>query len=143
MLVRKDGKVGAIRFTSIKAGGPEVKGSAKYESLFQPDARRSLGDPSSIRKSGTIDLKPLSGIGHLVFQLGQDRVDVGPWAFGCSYAGRLDMWPYRGESKDYGYEFAPTSAVNANELNALDKHLRWFRFDSEASVTLAVSGLPK
>jgi len=55
----------------------------------------------------------------------------------------VNMWPYRGSQKDYGYEFAPTSARSVGEIDASDSRLRWFRFDPNARVTIPVSELPK
>ena len=143
MLVRRGNSLGAVRFTSIEHGKEFGTGKATYESYFQADNIRSFLDKSVVKKSGVIDLGPLMGIGRLAFQLGPDSVEIGPWSFGSSAPGSFDMWPYRGDSKDYGYEFAPTSAQSVAEINASDSRLRWFRFDSESSVILPVSELPK
>jgi hypothetical protein len=143
LLIRKGRNIGAVRFTSIEPSGEFGVGKASYESYFQEDGTKSFLAPGVIRQMGWIDLRPLVGIGRLAFQLGQDRVDVGPWSFPSSYPGRLDMWPYRGDSRDYGYEFAPTSATSVTEIDATNKRLKWFRFNSEASMTLPLSGLQK
>lgn len=143
LLIRYGKSIGAVRFTSIELGRDAGVGKGMYESYFQEDSSKSLADQNVVKKNGLIDLKPLVGIGHMAFQPGQDRVDVGPWSFGCSHPGLLNMWPYRGESRDYGYEFAPTSALSVSEINASDKSIQWFKFDAEASTTLPLSGLPK
>jgi hypothetical protein len=36
------------------------------------------------------------------------------------------MWPYRGSQKDYGYEFAPTSAQSVGEIDASDNKTVYF-----------------
>jgi hypothetical protein len=143
LLIRKGKSIGAVRFTSIELGGEVGVGKASYESYFQEDGTKSFLAPGVVRQTGMIDLRPLVGIGHLAFQLGQDRIDVGPWSFGCGHPGQIDMWPYRGDSRDYGYEFAPTSATSITEIDATNKRLKWFRFDPEWSVTLPLSELPK
>jgi hypothetical protein len=142
ILVKKDKSVGAIRFTSIEHGSEFGTGKATYESYFQADSTKSFVDKSVVKKSGIIDLRPLTGIGRFAFQTGNDRVDIGPWSFSSSFPGNLDMWPYRGDSQDYGYEFAPTSAQSVAEINISDSRLRWFRFDPDASITLKVSEMP-
>jgi hypothetical protein len=53
------------------------------------------------------------------------------------------MWPYRGSQKDYGYEFAPTSARDVGEIDASDKRLHGYRFDNNSRVEVPVAGLPK
>jgi len=143
LFVRKGKSIGAVRFTSIDPGSNVGLGKATYESYFQKDGSKTFSDRSAVKRSGLIDMRPLVGIGDLAFQLGPNRVDIGPWSFGCVNPGLLDMWPYRGEQRDYGYEFAPTSARNVSELNSSDKRLQWFRFDPDASVTLQASELPK
>lgn len=142
LLVRKGKSIGAIRFLIIELSSNVGVGKATYESYFQEDNTRSLLDQRVVKNSGLIDLRPLVGMGHLAFQPGQDRVDVGPWSFGCSHPGLLNMWPYRGKSQDYGYEFAPTAALSVRAINASDKRLRWFKFDPQASTTLPLSELP-
>jgi hypothetical protein len=147
LLIRKGKAIGAVRFTSIEQGSEVGVGRATYESYFQGDGSGLLSSAKAIKKTGEINLKPLKGIGRFSFQVGQDKVAVGGWfggwLFGCDNPGLLDMWPYRGESRDYGYEFAPTSALDVSEIDASDKRLRWFKFDSEKSVKIPLSDLPK
>lgn len=143
LLIRKGGMIGAIRFTNIEQGSKLGTGRASYESYFQSDGSGSFRSPNIRKQTGEINLKSLKGIGRLAFQVGNDKIKVGEWTFGTGYPGRLDMWPYRGSQKDYGYEFAPTSAQSVEELDAADKRLKWFRYDANTSVTLLVSELPK
>jgi hypothetical protein len=143
LLIRKGREIGAIRFTSIEQGGSVGTGKAVYESYFQGDGSGSFRSPNVRKQTGENDLKPLQGVGRASFQFGKDKVQVGKWDFRSGYPGRIDMWPYRGSEKDYGYEFAATSAREVGEIDASDKRLRWFRFDTETRVTLLVSDLPK
>jgi hypothetical protein len=143
LLVRKGKSIGAVRFTDIVVGSEVGLGKAAYESYFQGDGAKSWLQAGGTRKSGLIELKPLVGIGRFAFQTGQNRIDIGPWSFGCSHPGSLNMWPYRGDSKDYGYEFAPTSASNVTELDSADKRLEWFKFDEHTSVKVPLVDLPK
>jgi hypothetical protein len=142
-LVRKGRKIGAIRFTSIEQGKEVGSGKATYESYFQGDSSGSFHSSNVQKETGFIHLKPLEGIGRASFQFGKDKVKVGKWAFRSSRPGGIDMWPYRGSEKDYGYEFAPTSARDVAEIDASDKRLRWFRFDKDSRVMLPVADLPK
>ncbi len=143
MLVRKGRVVGAVRFTTIEPGKEVGTGKASYESYFQADGSGSFRSANVRKQIGVIELKPLKGIGRASFQFGKDKVQVGKWAFRSGYPGRIDMWPYRGSEKDYGYEFAPTSARDVGEVDASDKRLRWFRFDKGSRVTIRVADLPK
>ncbi len=143
LLIKKGRKIGAVRFTSIEQGSKLGTGRATYDSYFQGDGSGSFQALNVHKRTGFIDLKPLKGIGRASFQFGKDKVQVGKWAFRSGYPGSIDMWPYRGSEKDYGYEFAPTSARDVREIDAFDKGLRWFRFDKDSQVTLQVSDLPK
>jgi hypothetical protein len=143
LLIRKDGKIGAIRFTSIEKGSTPGIGKASYESYFQSDGS-SLFSSSSVRKqTGEINVKPLKGFHPFAFQSGKTKVKVGDWSFESDAPGSLYMWPYGRSEKDYGYEFAPTSAQSVSEIDASDKRLKWFRYTADAKVVLPVSDLPK
>ena len=143
LLVRKGREIGAIRFTNIVQGAEVGTGKASYESFFQGDGSGSFRSQNLRKQSGENDLKPLRGIGRLAFQSGNNRVRVGEWSFLASSPGAVSMWPYRGSQKDYGYEFAATSARDVNEIDPSDKRLRWFRFSTDSRVTLQVAELPK
>jgi hypothetical protein len=143
LLIRKGSEIGAVHFTSIEQGSVLGVGKATYESYFQADGSSSFKTSNLITQRGEIDLKPLKGVGRVSVQAGQNEVQVGKWSFGCGYPGRLNMWPYRGEQRDYGYEFAPTSAHIVGEIDASDKRLKWFRFDADKRVNISVSDLPK
>jgi hypothetical protein len=136
LLIRKGQQIGAIRFTSIELGSTVGTGNASYESYFQADGSGSFRYSNVRKQTGENNLKPLKGIGRLAFQPGQDRIRVGDWSFLSSSPGAVSMWPYRGSQKDYGYEFAPTSAQSVEEIDTSDKRLRWFRFDPNSRVTL-------
>ena len=143
LLIRKGRKIGAIRFISIEQGGTVGAGKATYDSYFQGDGSGSFRSPNVRKQTGEINLKPLKGAERLSIQLGQDKLQIGNWSFATAYPGRVNMWPYRGSQKDYGYEFAPTSSREVAEIEPSDKRLRWFRFDPNTRVTLSVADLPK
>jgi hypothetical protein len=143
LLVRKGREIGAIMFTSIELTKTEDPGKATYESYFQGDGSSSFQGANVVKRTGVIDLKRLKGIGRLSFQTGRRKIQVGKWSFASDYPGRVNMWPYHGEERDYGYEFAPTSARDVKEIDASDKRLRWFRFDPNTSVAVPVADLPK
>ncbi|MCU1247121.1 MAG: hypothetical protein JWQ49_150 [Edaphobacter sp.] len=143
LLIRKGREIGAIRFTSIELTETDDPGKATYESYFQGDASGSFLTANVVKRSGEIDLKHLKGIGRASFQTGKRKVRVGNWSFACDYPGRLNMWTYYGEQRDYGYEFAPTSARELADIDVSDKRLRWFRYDADTRVSLPLSDLPK
>ena len=118
-------------------------GKANYESYFQEDGSFSFGSPNINKRTGKINIKPLKGLGRLSFQFGKYKVKVEEWTFDSGCPGSLDMYPSGGDEKDYGYEFAPTSAQNIDEIDALDTKLKWFRFNANERIQLLVSDLPK
>ena len=143
LLIRKGNEVGAVRFTSIEPGSEVGTGTASYESYFKGDGSGSFRGTNVQKQTGVVDLKPLKGIGRASFQFGKDKIQVGDWAFGSGQPGTIEMWPYRGSEKDYGYEFAPTSASDVGEIDAFDKGLHWYRYDNNSRVEVPVAGLPK
>jgi hypothetical protein len=143
LLIRKGHQIGAIRFATIEQGDTVGTGKAGYESYFQADGSGSFRSSNVRKRNGENNLKPLKVIGWLAFRTGQDKIRVGDWSFPSSSPGAVSMWPYRGSLKDYGYEFAPTSARNVGEIDTSDKRLKWFRFDLDSQVTLRVADLPK
>lgn len=143
LLVRKGHEIGAIRFTSIERGADVDTGKAIYESYFQADSSDSFRSSNVQKRTGNNELRPLKGIGRLSFQTGNDKVRVGHWLFLSSSPGAVSMWPYRGSQKDYGYEFAPTSARDVAEIDSSDKRLHWYRFDLNSLVEVPVADLPK
>jgi hypothetical protein len=143
LLIRKGREVGAIRFTSIEQGRNPGLGKATYESYFQGDGSGSFRSPNVLKRTGRINLKPLKGFHPFAFQTGNYKVKVGEWSFSSGDPRSLDMGPFWKKEKDYGYEFAPTSAQSVEEIDATDKRLRWFRYDTERRGVLAVSDLPK
>jgi hypothetical protein len=143
LLVRKGHEIGAIRFTSIELGAGAATGKARYESYFLADGSDSFRSSNVRKRTGNNELRPLKGIGELSFQTGNDKVSVGHWSFLSSSPGAVSMWPYRGSQKDYGYEFAPTSARDLVEIDASDKRLHWYRFDNNSRVEVPIADLPK
>src|ERR1700743_958411 len=56
LLIRKDGHLGAVRFTSIDVtDGSQGLGKASYESFFQEDEKKGLQDQSTVKKTGGIN----------------------------------------------------------------------------------------
>jgi len=143
LLIRKDGKIGAIRLTNVDPVSTELEGKSSYESYFQGDGSGSLTTANALKQTGQLDLKPLKGIGRLAFQTGQNKGRVGKWSFAFATPTAIHMWPFRGDLHDYGYEFAPTSACDLSEIDVHDNRLRWFRFDLYAHVILPLADLPK
>ena len=142
LLIRKGQKIGAIRFTYIERRKDGL-GKASYESYFQSDGSFSFDSPNVRKQTGEINVKPLKGFHPLAFQFGKTKVRVGEWAFEAATPRLLFMFPYGRSDKDYGYEFAPTSAQNIEEIDASDKGIRWFKYDDNSSVKLSVSDIPK
>ncbi len=143
LLVRKSGEIGALRFSAIQQGKEVGTGSATYESYLLADGSNSFRSSNIQRRTGNNELKPLKGIGRISFQPGRDRVRIGHWSFRSTSPGTVSMWPYRGSQRDYGYEFAPTSARDVREIDPTDERLRWFRYDRNSRVAMPVANLPK
>ena len=147
LLVRKNRELGAIHLVSVEPGNSEWLGKSVYESYFQSDGTMSLSGPKAERQTADLNVQPSRGPGRgvYVYKPGGYKAKVGKWSFGFDGPMKMEMsdtsfWTGVG---DHGYEFAPTSACNVSEIDALDKRLKWFRFDRNAHVTLPLAELPK
>ncbi len=141
LLIRKGTALGAIRLVSIHQD-TLGNGSSTYESYFQSDGSGSFLTATVVRRAGKIDIRPLVGLHPFNWQPGQDRLRVGDWWFGCPTPSLVNMSGHFAV-KDQGYEFAPTSAKDIHEVDALDKRLKWFRYDENTEVIMPVASLPK
>jgi len=147
VLIRKSGHIGAIRLTQVDASATEWIGKSSYESVFETNGQAPVLFKTAVRKSGELDVQALKGPGRgiFIYQPGNTTASVGPWKFSFGSPTMMTMsdtsfWTGVG---DHGFEFAPTSACKVSDLDANDKHLRWFRYDEEANVTLSLRDLPK
>jgi hypothetical protein len=148
LLVRKGNEIGAIRLTSIDPTGTEWLGKSVYESYFQGDGSGSFLAGNVVRKTGDLNLQPSKGPGRgiYIYKPGPYRARIGKWSFGFYGPGRMAMTDHSfwtGDLSDHGFEFAPTCACDLSEIDVHDKQLRWFRFDRNANVTLALADLAK
>jgi hypothetical protein len=142
LLIRKGNLVGAVRLTQIKQDN-DGEGQSTYESYFQGDGSGSFTGANVLKHSGVITSKPVRSITHtLSWKPGQHKLWVGNWWFGCMTPTLIPMASHY-SNKDEGFEFAPTSASEISEVDAADKRLRWFRYESDNRVKVPVSGLPK
>jgi hypothetical protein len=141
LLVRKGREVGAIRLIKIEEDA-QGNGKSTYETYFQGDGSGSFMKSNVVKRSGELDIKPMSGVHAFAWRPGQDKLLVGKWWFGCYSPSLVNMSSHFSE-EDEGYEFAPTSAQEIAEIDASDKRLRWFRYLPDTSITVSVSDLPK
>src|SRR5258708_8059959 len=144
LLIRKEGKIGAVRFTNIEHGSSECIGRAGYDSYFQADGSGSFKATNVRKRTGRINLKEDWGMGKLSLSFHYAKVRIGSWAFNAYCPNGIYEWPSGAMSqKDYGFEFAGTSAREVEEIDTSDKRLRWFRYDPNNKVILPISDLPK
>jgi hypothetical protein len=142
VLVRKGRETGAFRLTQLEKNSDGL-GKSTYESYFQGDGTSSFTSSTVVNRTGEVDIKPMTGISHsLTWQPGPDKLWIGKWWFGCLSPNLVNMTLHFSEN-DEGFWFAPTSAHDVKEIDASDARLRWFRFDTNASVRVSISDLPK
>jgi hypothetical protein len=83
-------------------------------------------------------------VGRLAVDSKQYTAWIGKWSFTFASPILISMaTPSPEAGEDGAYEFAPTSACDVSEIDALDKRLRWFRYDSKTKVVLPLAELPK
>jgi len=148
LLVRRKDGLGAIRLTTATPSPPENWfGTSAYESYFQPKAMLSLASKTAVRHASTMDFRQTKGV-HAVYLYGSGHHEalIGRWKFDFGNPVLLPMTNltfWGGEMRDHGFEFAPTSACGVSEIDALDPHLHWYRYDRNAKVTLPIIELPR
>lgn len=139
LLIRKDKRVCAVRFTKAQRGHDAKPGttfnsgeesfSAEYDWYFQEDGSGDFTQPGLLSGHEQLARKPLKGIGRLAFQTGQIYVECG--AFDKLFW-RYPTWvSFYGKSRrgDYGIELAPTKWTEIKEVNVHDPRLKWYRYD--------------
>ena len=138
ILIRKEGRYGALRITGSRAGSEPLTGSAEYESFFQSDGSGRFAGTRLRHRRGRVNEKPLAGIGRFDWQTGNTRLGVGPWSFPYSYPGCVGMWPYYGDQRDHGYQFAAVRDVGLDRINTLDPGITWFGWKENRRVQFKV-----
>jgi hypothetical protein len=117
LLIRKGNLVGAVQLTQINLDS-DGEGQSTYESYFQGDGSGSFKGANVVTRSGEIISKPVRSITHtLSWKPGQHKLWVGNWWFGCMTPTLIPMASHY-SNKDQGFEFAPTSASEINEVDA-------------------------
>jgi hypothetical protein len=55
------------------------------------------------------------------------------------------MYPYNASERgrDYGFEFAPTAAIDVAQLDVRHPRVKWFRQDANRAITLSLGELAK
>lgn len=143
VLVRKGRDIGAIRFSSISNVEPGGIGKSTYESYYQSDGSASFLSSTVIKHSGEIEIKRMIGFHPFAYQLGgQNKLRIGAWWFGCIAPNAMNMSSHFSQ-KDDGFEFAPTSARNVENINPFDKRLQWFRYSDSVGTKFLASDVPK
>jgi len=147
LLVRKNGQIGAIRLTSINPNATQLFGKSAYESVFQKSGSAVTFPQNAVSQKGELDVQDLKGPGRGLFVRRPPgyKAQIGKWKLDFKTPDSIWMsdssaWTGVG---DHGFEFAPTSACSLSEIDASDNRLRWFRFDRNTPLTLALDELPK
>ncbi len=137
LLVRKGSDIGAIRLTGLEPLSAMRFGKSTYES-FQADGEGSFNGKRG--KVGEVSLTAPATKGPVIVDQTKSRVWIGKWSFSFSTPIVLAM---TSDGQDHGFEFAPTSACAVGDIDAYDKRLRWYRFDPNTKVVLALADLAK
>lgn len=148
LLVRRKDALGAIRLTNATPSHSEKWfGTSAYESYFQSNATLSLASTTAVRRASSMDFRPTKGV-HAVYLYGSGHHEalIGKWKFSFANPVLLPMTNltfWDGEMSDHGFDFAPTSACDVSEIDALDPRLHWYRYDRDAHITLPLTELPR
>jgi hypothetical protein len=125
ILIRKNSRYCAVKFTEAKKGKGKNEWYVKYESHFQGDGTGNFNSKSvkSI-KNELADLQPLSIIGRLAVARGNTHIDCIDIMLDWSGTDKIS-WVYFNN----GIEMAPSKWADILEVNVSDQRLKWYRYD--------------
>lgn len=140
LLIRKDKRVCAVRFTKAQRGHDAKPGttfnsgeesfSAEYDWYFQGDGSGDFTQSGVLSGHEQLARKPLKGIGRFAFQTGQIYVKCGPFKLRWMFPTRVAFYSTGVTPGDYGIELAPTKWAEIKEVDVLDPRLKWYRYDA-------------
>jgi hypothetical protein len=156
LLIRKDTYYCAIKFTMcwteideermkkyasyIHQGGDTAlhfkeeaeRRFALYQSFYQADSTKNLGDKNVNVSEGKASRLPLRGpFRPFTYQPGDSYVKCGPIKLTWQYKTGVGFMPPDKGLGDFGYELAPTPWTDMKEVNIKDLRIKWYRYDEK------------
>lgn len=129
LLVRKNSKYCAIKFTKFWTGKTKDDEYASYEAYYQNDTTGNFKNKNVHFKKGELSRPRLRGIGRLSFSFGKIDVRCGPIELFWSGKGWVYFFSSNQKQGDYGIELAPTKWTDIQQVNVFDPRLKWYRYD--------------
>ncbi|MBC8549071.1 MAG: hypothetical protein ISR96_00220 [Nitrospira sp.] len=131
LLVRKDKKYCALKFTEFWTGKTEDDRYAKYESYYQPDGSGNFSAKNVKFVREQLSAPRPRGIGRFAFSFGNRNVRCG--SIKLQWSGKTSVYFYKKGKKpdDYGIEIAPTIWTDALEVNVFDPRIQWYIYNEK------------
>ena len=131
LLVRKDSKYCAVRFTESWTGKTEEDLYAKYESYYQGDKSGDFSKANVQLKKENLSFPTPRGVGRLAFSFGNKEIECGPIRLFWSGHGAVHFYSEGEKQGDYGIELAPTPWTDISQVNVFDPRIQWHRYDEK------------
>lgn len=129
LLIHSNSKYCALKFTKFWTEKEEKQKFATYEVYCQGDGSGDFGSKNVKFSEGKASLLMPRGFGHYMFQPGNPVVKCESLRLRWDYKGFVSFVKGGKPAGDYGIELAPTPWASIEEVNVLDPHLRWYRYD--------------
>ena len=131
LLVRRNLEYCAVKFTRFWTGKTAEDLFAAYESYHQGDKTGNfLNKNVQVRRDELSFPKP-RGIGRLAFSFGNKDVRCGSIRLFWFGQGWVYFYGSNQKEGDYGIELAPSKWTDIGEVNVVDAHLKWYRYDAK------------
>lgn len=131
LLVRKDSKYCAVKFTKFWTGKTEEDLYASYEAYYQADNTGDFSKKNVEFKKGDLSAPKPRGIGRLAFSFGKKEIKCGSITLQWDGKGSIYFYRFDQDEGDYGIQLAPTKWIDISQVNVSDSRLKWYRYDSK------------
>jgi hypothetical protein len=129
LLVRKDSKYCAIKFTKFWTGKTEEDLYASYEAYYQGDNTGDFSKRNVEFMNGDLSAPKPRGIGRLAFSFGKKEIKCGAITLQWDGKGSIYFYRFDQDEGDYGIQLAPTKWIDISQVNVSDSRLKWYRYD--------------
>lgn len=131
LLVRKDSKYCAVKFTKFWAGKTEEDLYASYEVYYQGDNTGDFSKKNVEFKKGDLAAPKPRGMGRLAFSFGKKEIKCGSITLQWDGKGSIYFYRFDQDEGDYGIHLAPTKWIDISQLNVSDPRLKWYGYDAK------------
>jgi hypothetical protein len=130
LLIRNEQSYAAVKFTKFWNGHGKNDKYASYECWYRDNGPGSFLEQNVKTNTGKASTS-LYGIGRFSFNFGNEEVRCGIFRLWWWGNGTIYFFGQGQEFRDHGIEFAPTKWTDIKQVDILDHHLIWYKYDKD------------